>query len=140
MRTGAGCRVVFCCKILQIAYFLIAICCQKCYSIYIKICDNQMEAMEMGQSTISVRLDDSIKKQFDSLCAEFGMSASTAFNIYARTVVRQRKIPFEITAENDPFYSESNAKILKESIEQMEKHPERNVIKTLEELEELADG
>ena len=37
----------------------------------------------MGQSTISVRLDDTIKKQFDSLCAEFGMSASTAFNIYA---------------------------------------------------------
>ena len=24
----------------------------------------------MGQSTISVRLDDTIKKQFDSLCAE----------------------------------------------------------------------
>lgn len=94
----------------------------------------------MGQSTISVRLDDTIKKQFDSLCAEFGMSASTAFNIYARTVVRQRKIPFEITAENDPFYGESNAKILKESIEQMEQHPERNVVKTLEELEELVDG
>ena len=61
-------------------------------------------------------------------------------NIYARTVVRQRKIPFEIKAENDPFYGESNAKILKESIEQMEQHPERNVVKTLEELEELADG
>jgi DNA-damage-inducible protein J len=68
------------------------------------------------------------------------MSASTAFNIYARTVVRQRKIPFEITAENDPFYSESNAKILKESIEQMEKQPERNAVKSLEELEKLADG
>ena len=94
----------------------------------------------MGQSTISVRLDDTIKKQFDNLCAEFGMSASTAFNIYARTVVRQRKIPFEITAENDPFYSESNIKILKESIEQMEKNPERNVVKTLEELKEIADG
>lgn len=39
-----------------------------------------------------------------------------------------------------PFYGESNAKILKESIEQMEQHPERNVVKTLEELEELADG
>ena len=93
----------------------------------------------MGQSTIIVRLDDSIKKQFDSLCAEFGMSASTAFNILARTVVRQRKIPFEISADNDPFYGESNTKVLKESMEQMEKHPERNVVKTLEELEELAE-
>ncbi len=45
----------------------------------------------MGQSTISVRLDDTIKKQFDSLRAEFGISASTAFNIYARIVVRQKK-------------------------------------------------
>lgn len=41
---------------------------------------------------------------------------------------------------DDPFYGESNVKILKESIEQMEQHPERNVVKTLEELEELADG
>lgn len=94
----------------------------------------------MGQSTISVQLEDTIKKQFDSLCAEFGMSASTAFNIYVRTVVRERKIPFEITADNDPFYGEANTKILKESIEQMEKNPEKNVVKTLEELEELADG
>ena len=69
-----------------------------------------------------------------------GQSTTTAFNIYARTVVRQRRIPFEITAESDPFYRESNTKVLKESIEQMEEHPERNVVKTLEELEELADG
>lgn len=41
---------------------------------------------------------------------------------------------------DDPFYEESNVKILKESIEQMEEHPERNVAKMLEELEELADG
>ncbi len=41
---------------------------------------------------------------------------------------------------DDSFYGVPNAKILKESIEQMEKHPERNVVKTLEELEELADG
>lgn len=68
------------------------------------------------------------------------MPASKAFNIYVRTVVRQRKTHFEITAENAPFYSESNAKNLKESIEQMRDHPERNVVKTLEELEELADG
>ena len=62
------------------------------------MCDNQMEAIEMGQSTIGVRLDDTIKKQFYSLGAEFGMSASTPFNIYARTVVWQRTIPFEFTA------------------------------------------
>ena len=31
---------------------------------------------------------------------EFGMNASTAFNIFARAVVRERKIPFEISAQS----------------------------------------
>ena len=52
----------------------------------------------MAQSTFSVRMDDNLKKQFDFLCSDFGMTASTAFNIFARTVVRQRRIPFEITS------------------------------------------
>ena len=53
----------------------------------------------MAQSTFSVRMDENLKRQFDSLCSDFGMTASTAFNIFARTVVRERKIPFEITAD-----------------------------------------
>lgn len=36
--------------------------------------------------------------QFDSLCEEFGMSTNTAFNIYVRQVVRNRRIPFTIEA------------------------------------------
>jgi hypothetical protein len=54
--------VVKFCRLQIACRFLIAICHQKCYGIYIKICDYQTEAMEMGQSTISVRLDDTIKK------------------------------------------------------------------------------
>lgn len=52
----------------------------------------------MAQATFSVRMDESLKKQFDILCSEFGMNASTAINIFARAVVYQRRIPFEITA------------------------------------------
>lgn len=52
----------------------------------------------MAQATFSVRMDETLKKQFDSLCQEFGMNASTAINIFARAVVRQRKIPFEISS------------------------------------------
>jgi len=32
----------------------------------------------MAQSTFSVRMDESLKKQFDGLCQEFGMNPSTA--------------------------------------------------------------
>lgn len=53
----------------------------------------------MAQATFSIRMDESLKRQFDSLCAEFGINATTAFNVFARAVVRERKIPFEIQAD-----------------------------------------
>jgi len=52
----------------------------------------------MAQATFSVRMDETLKRQFDRLCQDFGMTATTAINIFARAVVRERKIPFEITA------------------------------------------
>ena len=52
----------------------------------------------MAQATFSVRMDEELKKQFDQLCSDFGMNMSTAINVFARAVVRERKIPFEIAA------------------------------------------
>lgn len=52
----------------------------------------------MAQATFSVRMDETLKKQFDMLCSDFGMNASTAINVFARAVVRERKIPFEIAS------------------------------------------
>lgn len=52
----------------------------------------------MALATFSVRMDENLKKEFDALCTEFGMNATTAFNVFARAVVRERKIPFEIQA------------------------------------------
>lgn len=52
----------------------------------------------MAQATFSVRMDENLKQRFDSLCSDFGMTASTAINVFARAVVRERKIPFEIVA------------------------------------------
>lgn len=53
----------------------------------------------MGQVAFSVRMDADLKKEFDSLCREFGMNGTTAFNVFARAVVRERRIPFEIGAD-----------------------------------------
>ena len=52
----------------------------------------------MAQATFSVRMDETLKKQFDCLCQDFGMNASTAINVFARAVVRQRRIPFELSS------------------------------------------
>ena len=40
-----------------------------------------------------------MKQSFDALCREFGMSANTAINVFARAVVVYRKIPSEVKAE-----------------------------------------
>ena len=47
---------------------------------------------------MTVRMDSGIKAAFDSLCQQFGMSANTAINVFAKAVVMYRKIPFEIKA------------------------------------------
>ncbi len=65
-------------------------------------------------SQIGLRIDDDIKKQAESVCSEIGMSLSTAINIYLKRLGRNRKIPFEVSA--DPFYSESNIEILRSRI------------------------
>lgn len=50
----------------------------------------------MSQSTFSVRMEENLKTQFEELCDSFGMNMNTAFNVFARAVVRERRIPFEI--------------------------------------------
>ena len=72
----------------------------------------------MAQTTVNVRVDEELKKQAEALFAAFGVNMTTAFTIFAKAVVRERKIPFEITA-SDPFYSESNMANLKKSITQL---------------------
>ena len=54
----------------------------------------------MSTTAISIRLDSDIKKQFDELCNEFGLSTNAAFNLFARTVVREQAIPFPISLKN----------------------------------------
>ena len=50
----------------------------------------------MGQSMISIRVDENLKKDFDRLCNEFGVSNTAAFTIFMKAVVREKRIPFEI--------------------------------------------
>lgn len=74
----------------------------------------------MAQTNINIRMDEDLKKQFDAFCSDVGMSMTTAFCIFAKTVVREHRIPFEISTESDPFYSPENIARLKKSIAQME--------------------
>lgn len=65
---------------------------------------------------VSVRMDNDTKKEFEKFCKDVGISISAAFNLFAKKVVRERRIPFEIS-DDDPFYSEENQKRLAISIQ-----------------------
>ena len=70
----------------------------------------------MKQTTFSVRMDAEIKKQFDDFCAQVGMNTTTAFNMFARAVLREKRLPFDVAVMPDPFYSESNLAHLRRGI------------------------
>lgn len=89
----------------------------------------------MAQTTVNVRMDEDVKKEMEETCKELGITLSTAFNIFARKMSREKRIPFEVSI--DPFYSESNIKALKESMNQLQEG--KVVKKSIEELKELAD-
>jgi len=67
----------------------------------------------MAQATFSVRMEESLKIEFETLCNYFGMNMSTAINIFARAVVNERRIPFEIAA-SDLFSPDNSKKVFAE--------------------------
>lgn len=72
----------------------------------------------MAQTTVSVRMDETLKKDFDRICNELGLSMTTAITMLAKKMTREKRLPFEVSV--DPFYSEENMTRLKKSIAQME--------------------
>ncbi len=71
-------------------------------------------------ATLSIRMDDETKNEFDKFCNSVGLSVSAAVNIFAKRVVRDNKIPFEITGDPEP--SEQFLAAIKEA-EEIEKNP-----------------
>ncbi len=51
----------------------------------------------MAQTNVNIRMEENLKKQFDNLCNELGLTMTTAINIFAKTMVRQKGMPFEIS-------------------------------------------
>lgn len=73
----------------------------------------------MAQTNLNIRMDEELKKSFDRLCDDLGMSMTTAICVFAKKAVAEQRIPFELTA-NDPFYSSKNMERLRRSAAQMD--------------------
>ena len=72
----------------------------------------------MAQTTVSVRMDDTLKRDFDSVCSDLGLSMTTAITMLAKKMTREKRLPFDVSI--DPFYYDENMARLRRSIAQME--------------------
>lgn len=61
---------------------------------------------------VNFRVDDDLKQRAEKVCESMGMNMTTALNIFLVKLSNERRIPFEITADPDPFFSEENMSVL----------------------------
>ena len=74
----------------------------------------------MAQTTFTIRMDSDTKKDFCELCSNIGLTMSTAFSIFAKKAISEQRIPFEVSANTEKFYSEPNMKYLEKIINGIE--------------------
>ena len=52
----------------------------------------------MGQTSISIRVDEDVKREAEALFAKLGLTLSSATNVFFRQAVRTQSIPFWLSA------------------------------------------
>ena len=73
----------------------------------------------MALATLTARVDEKDKASLDTLCSNVGLNTSTAINLFVKTVLRENRIPFEISQTADPFFSEANMTYVKKSVQDL---------------------
>ena len=63
----------------------------------------------MATVNITIRMDESLKKQADELFSDFGLTMNAAFTMFAKQAVREQRIPFEIS--RNPLISASDDEV-----------------------------
>jgi len=88
-------------------------------------------------TNITIRIDDEIKREAETLFDKLGLTISGAVNVFFRQAIREQAIPFQVKAVSryEEYFNPHNMKILEESIAQAKAG--QKVIKTLAELEAM---
>ncbi|MCL2813697.1 MAG: type II toxin-antitoxin system RelB/DinJ family antitoxin [Oscillospiraceae bacterium] len=88
----------------------------------------------MSQTNLTIRIDEDLKRDAESLFNKIGINISTAIIIYFRQAIRTQEIPFELKPYDDYFTGKRMERIL-HSVEQAQKG--ETITKTFSELEAM---
>ena len=50
----------------------------------------------MADTTVTIRVDEDVKRKFEEFCADVGMNMSVAINMFIRASLKDQRIPFSI--------------------------------------------
>jgi DNA-damage-inducible protein J len=64
-------------------------------------------------TTFTFRLDEKLKKDFQDVCEDLGMDASTAFKIFAKKLVQEKRIPFNVSVSDE--FNETTIKAMQDA-------------------------
>ena len=62
-------------------------------------------------TNMTFRMDSEVKTQMAAICAQLGMTISTAFNLFANAFVRAKGMPFAVTIQ-EPTQNLTKAQML----------------------------
>ena len=51
----------------------------------------------MAQGSLTIKLDNETKKEFNEFCEEIGINMTTAINMFIKKVIREQRISFELS-------------------------------------------
>lgn len=88
-------------------------------------------------ATVSFRMDDTLKRRTEAVLDELGLNMTTAMTMFAKTIVREQRLPLDLSV--DPFYSASNQARLIRAVEEYEAGRSTPIIKSMAELERMAE-
>ena len=71
----------------------------------------------MALASIHFSMDERLKKNMEETCEQLGLTMASAFTLFAVNVTRERRLPFGIEDEADPFYGEANMARLRRAVQ-----------------------
>jgi len=57
----------------------------------------------MPDTTVTIRVDEDIKRRFEEFCSDVGINMSVAVNMFIRASLREKRIPFRIESSTSSY-------------------------------------
>ena len=71
-------------------------------------------------ANLITHIDEQDKRDFYDFCSSVGINASTAVNLFVKTVLREKRIPsYIIRRTPDPFFSKRNLDYVLKSVQEL---------------------